>query len=246
MYYLLQLLFAVIAVYVALNFSGDVRLFIPLGCLMSMFIVGRFDRARYEKKEARKTFLKTEIERIARKDPDQVKERDFFTVNSLLWPKGELVLIDAVQSVLKDMGLRVAAGGKYKWVDRIAGIPNSDMIFGVEILMNDREIKKDHPKIERALQFEKEKKGNEKTVIIASMHIHEPLSERERLNKISIELHDFLSGFQITLMTAYTLYQLWQRSKAGEIEIPKVLLDLFSHPGGIFLPPESQEASTQA
>ena len=45
------------------------------------------------------------MERISKKDATAIKEQDFFTINSLLWPKGELVLMDAVHSVFK--GFRV-------------------------------------------------------------------------------------------------------------------------------------------
>ena len=234
MYYLLQILLAVFAVYGAFNFKGDARLYVALGCLITMFMIGRLDKERFEKKEARKKFLKSEMEKISRNDANVAKDQDLFIVNSLLWPKGELVLIDAVHFVLRDLGLRVSTGGKYGSVDRMASIPDSRMLFGVEILLSDEHVEKNHPKIDRALQFEKEKKDNEKTLIIASTHIHHPLSERERLNEISIGLNEFLTGCQITLMTAYTLYQLWQKSKAGETDVHEVFKSLHTHRGGIF------------
>ncbi len=234
MYYLLQLLLAVLAVYGAFNFKGDARLYVALACLISMFVMGRLDKERFEKKEARKKFLKSEMEKISRNEASAAKDQDLFVVNSLLWPKGELVLIDAVHFVLRDLGLRVSTGGKYGTVDRMASIPDSRMLFGVEILLSDEHVEKNHPKIDRALQFEKEKKENEKTLIIASTHIHHPLSERERLNEISIGLNEFLTGCQITLMTAYTLYQLWQKSKAGESDVHEVFERLHTHRGGIF------------
>jgi len=233
-YYLLQLLLSAIAIYGILNFKGDARLYVALACLISMFVIGRLDKERFEKKEARKIFLKSEMEKLSQNDATLAKEQDLFIVNSLLWPKGELVLTDAVHFVMRDLGLRVSTGGKYGSVDRMMAIPDSRMVFGVEILMSDEHVEKNHPKIDRALQFEKEKKENEKTVIIASTHIHHPLSERERLNEVSIGLNEFLAGCQVTLMTAYTLYQLWQRSKAGETDIREVFKTLYAHRGGIF------------
>ncbi len=104
MYYLLQLLLAVIAVYGAFNFKGDARLYVALACLIVMFVIGRLDKERFEKKEARKNFLKSEMEKISKNDSTAIKEQDFFIVNSLLWPKGELVLIDAVHFVLREIG----------------------------------------------------------------------------------------------------------------------------------------------
>ena len=234
MYYLLQILLAVLAVYGAFHFKGDARLYVALACLITMFMIGRLDKERFEKKEARKKFLKSEMEKISRNDANVAKDQDLFIVNSLLWPKGELVLIDAVHFVLRDLGLRVSTGGKYSTVDRMASIPDSRMLFGVEMLLSDEHVEKNHPKIDRALQFEKEKRDHEKTLIIASTHIHHPLSERERLNEISIGLNEFLTGCQITLMTAYTLYQLWQKSKAGETDVHEVFKRLYTHRGGIF------------
>ena len=155
MYYLLQLLLAVLAVYGALNFKGDARLYVALACLMSMFVIGRLDKERFEKKEARKNFLKSEMEKISKNEATAIQEQDFFIVNSLLWPKGELVLIDAVHFVLKDLGFRVSTGRKYNTVDRMMSIPDSRMLFGVEILMSDEHVEKNHPKIDRALRFEK-------------------------------------------------------------------------------------------
>ena len=240
MYYVLQLFIGALGFYGALRFEEDTRLYIPLGCLIAMFVIGRLDKQRFEEKEARKNYLISEMEKMAKKDPTAIKDQDFFVINSLLWPKGELILMDAVHSVLKDLGCRVAAGGRYDSVDRIIRIPDTQMCFGVEILMSEDDVAKDHPKIERALQFEREKKENEKTLIIASTHLHQPISERERLNEISQDLHQFLTGCQITLITSYSLYQLWQKSKGGEIDVLDILKKMYSHPGGIFFPGDTR------
>jgi hypothetical protein len=158
MYFLIQLLLAVIAIYGGLNFTGDMRLYVPLGCLIAMFIVGRLDTARVEKRETRKSFLKSQIEKIHKREASGTKEQDLFTMNSLLCPKGELVLIDAVHSIFKDFGFSVAVGGKYSSVDRIVRIPDTQFSFGLGILASEEELEKNHPKIKRALQFAKEKR----------------------------------------------------------------------------------------
>ena len=244
MYFLLQLLLAVIAMYGALNFTEDMRLYVPLGCLVSMFIVGRLDKKRFENKEARKTFLKSEMERIFKKETAAIEEQDSFTINSLLSPKGELVLTDAVHSIFKDLGFSVAAGGKYSSVDRIVRIPDTQLSFGLEILMSEEEVDKNHPKIKRALQFKKEKKQNEKTLIIASTHVHQPISERERLNEISTELQEFLAGYQMSLITTYSLNQLWEKAKGKEVDIFEIFRRVYSHPGGMFSSGEIYQSSS--
>jgi len=244
MHSLLQLLLAVIAVYSLLKFTGDLRLYIPLGCLISMFIIGRLEKERLENREARKRFLKSEIERISKGEPPTIKKQELFIIHSLLRPKGELILTDAVHSIFKDLGFKVATGGKYNLVDRIVRIPDTQLCFGLEILMSEEEVRKDHPKIKRALQFEQEKKENEKTLIIASTHVRQPISDRERLNEISTELHECLTGCRISLITAYSLYQLWQKAKGGEVNISEVFQRLYSHSGGMFSSEKNQESSS--
>jgi hypothetical protein len=243
-FFLIQLLLAVIAIYCGLNFTGDMRLYVPLGCLIAMFIVGRLDTARSEKREARKSFLKSEMEKIFKKEASAIKEQDLFTMNSLLCPKGELVLTDTVHSIFKDLGFSVAVGGKYTSVDRIVRIPDTQLSFGLEILASEEEVEKNHPKIKRALQFSKEKKRNEKTLIIASTHVHQPISERERLNEISAELREFLAGYQMSLMTTYSLYQLWEKAKGKEVDVFEIFRRVYSHPGGMFSSGEIYRSSS--
>ena len=233
---LMQLLIAVFAIYSALKFDGEIRLLIPLGCLISMFIVSRVDRQKSEKTTARKTFLKSELDRVLEKEDARFKEQDFFTIESLLWPKSELLLVDAVHSVFRELGFKVSTGIHYGSVDRIVRIPDTQKSFGVEILMSEREVVGTHPKINRALQFEKEKRENEKTLIIGSTHIHRPLSERDQVNNVSPELIDFFARHSIVFIPTYHLYQFWQRAKEGEVDIFGVFQRIYSHPGGIFSP----------
>ena len=231
---LLQLMIAVFAIYSALTFEEEVRLLVPLGCLIAMFMVGRVDRQRSEKTRARKTFLKWEIDRVREKEETKSKDQDFFTIESLLWPKSEILLVDAVHSVFRELGFKVSAGIHYGSVDRIVSIPDTQKSFGVEILMTEKEVGGSHPKINRALQFEKEKKESEKTLIIGSTHVHRPLSERDQVNNVSPELVDFFARHRIVFLPAYHLYQLWQKAKGGEVDIFGVFQKIHSHPGGIF------------
>jgi hypothetical protein len=232
----LQLLIAVFAIYSALSFEEETRLLIPLGCLVAMFIVSRVDRQSSEKTTARKTYLKSEINRVREKEDSKLKEQDFFTIESLLWPKSEILLIDAVQSMLRELGFKVSTGIQYGSVDRIVKIPETQKAFGVEILMSEKEVAGSHPKINRALQFEKQKEENEKTLIIGSTHIRRPLSERDQVNNVSPEVVDFLARHSIVFIPAFHLYQLWQKSKGGDVDIFGVFQKIHSHPGGVFPP----------
>ena len=231
---LFQLLLAVIAIYSALHYEDAARLLIPLGCLILMLVVIRIDKRLVEKERARKNFLKTEIDKVLKKESPTVIEHDFFTIESLVWPKNELLLIDTVHSIFKDLGFKISTGINYHSVDRIVRIPDTDKVFGVEIMMSMGEVEQNHPKLSRALQFEKEKRENEKTLIIASTHTHLPLSERDKVSEVSKELVDFMLRHSMSFITAHHLYALWQKAKSVEIEIFGVFEEIYAHRGGVF------------
>ena len=106
------------------------------------------------------------------------------------------------------------------------------MAFGIEIIMSEGEVEQNHPKLSRALQFEKEKREDEKTLIIASTHIHLPLSERDKVHHVSKELAHFLVRHNMSFITAHHLYELWQKAKGGEIDIFGLFERVYSPEGG--------------
>jgi hypothetical protein len=229
----LQLVLTVIAIYVAITHEEETRLIIPLACLILMFIIGRLDRSTSEKEKARKDFLKSEIDKFSQKDSMTIKEQDFFTIETLLWPKNELLLLDTIHAIFKDLGFIITPGIQYHSVDRIIRVPNTHKSFGLQVIMYEGEANRVHPKINRLLQFEKEKKENEKPIIVASTHIRLPLTDREKAAHISKELTDFLVQHNVSFITAHHLYGLWQKAKRGEIDIFAFFQKIYSHRGDI-------------
>jgi hypothetical protein len=229
---LLQLLLAVFAIYSALKFSEELKLFVPLGCLFAMLLVSRIENRKSDKDTARKSFLQFEMDKAKKKDSTAIKDQDFSVIDSLLWPKSELLLIDTVHSIFKDLGFKVSTGVKYQSVDRILKIPETHTAFGVQILMSEGEVEGNHPKISRALQFDKEKRENEKSLIIAATHIRLPLSEMGQATHLSKELSHFLSRHNMSLITTHHLYELWQKAKRGEIDILGFFEQVYSHSNG--------------
>ena len=231
---LIQLSLAVFAIYSALKFSEELKLVIPLVCLIGMLVVSRVDKRKSENETARKVFLQSEIDKVSKKDSTAIKEQDFFAIDSLVWPKNELLLIDTVHSIFKDLGFRISTGVSYHSVDRIVRIPETPIAFGLQILMSEGEVEGNHPKIGRALQFEKEKGKKEKSLIVASTHIHLPLSERPNVNHVSKEVGSFLMRHNMSFITTHHLYELWQKAKKGEINIFDFFEKIYSHSGGAF------------
>jgi hypothetical protein len=220
---LLQLLLAVFSIYSALRFPEEVKFYIVLVCLMVMLLISWADKGK------KKAMLQKNLEPGI--EPAVVKEQ---AAEALLSPKNELILIDAVHLVLKDLGLKVSTGVDYHSVDRIVEIPETQRAFGVEVMVSDKAAEQNHPKFSRALEFEKEKKKKEKTLIIAGTHTRLPVSERRKVGDTSKELDDFLIRHNMSLITTYRLYELWQKAKKGQNLIVEIFQELYSHPGGVF------------
>jgi hypothetical protein len=231
---LLQLILTFFAIYSAITYEEEMRLIIPLVCLVAMFIVGRIDRNSVEKTKARKDFLRSEIDKISQKDSTTIKEQDFFTIETLLWPKSELLLLDAIHAIFKDLGFLITPGIEYPSVDRIIKIPNTQKSFGLHVMMFEGEADRTHPKITRLLQFEKEKKEGEKSIIVASTQVRLPLADREKANHISKELTDFLVRYNVSFITAHHLYGLWQKAKRGEIDLFAFFQKVYSQRGDLY------------
>lgn len=231
---LLQLFLAIFAIFGALTYEEETRLIIPLVCLVFMFIVGRVEKGRVEKERLRRDFLRSEIDKISQKDSTTIKDQDFFTIETLLWPKNEILLLDTVHAIFKDLGFQISPGIHYQSVDRLLKIPMTQKSFGMQVMMYEGEADRNHPKLNRIFQFEKEKKENEKSLIIASTHIHLPLSERAGKSHISKELIDLLVRYNISFITTHHLYGLWQRAKKGEIDIFEFFQKIYYQRGEIY------------
>lgn len=226
-----QLFLAVFAIYGAISYEEGARLLVPLACLVVMLGIGRVDKKGAEKENARKSYLKSEIDKISRKELTAFREQEYFTIETLLWPKSEMLLIDAVHFIFKDLGFKISTGINYQWVDRIVRVPNIEKAFGVQVMMSDGEADNHHPKINRALLFEKEKREKEKTLIVASTFIRTPLAERGQVSHISKGLTDLLVERNMSFITAHHLYELWHKAKNGEIDILGFFQNLYSQQG---------------
>ena len=224
---LFQLLLAVFGIYAALKYSEMAQLYVPLTCLLAMFFVGKLE-GRLKRKEGEEEFPEKEHD-------GSEKERDEFdTVKYILWGKNELMLVDAVHSVLKDLGLQVTKTPKYQTIDRIVKVPGSHMTFGMQVIGSDLEVRGDNSKFNQALQFEREKENGEKTIIIANVHHNISLAEREKLEDFSKEALIRMEPTKVVGLNTLTLYKVWALCRYKGKDVKGILKLLFDHPGGLF------------
>ena len=125
---LFQLFLAVFAVYAVLKYSGNQRLYVPLTCLFTMFLVGKVETAVTEKDK------KDEKQR-AKAGKGAEEERTFKPVDCLLKSKNVLLLTDAIHYLLNDLGLKVSRSPDQSVIDRlIRASDNSQVTFGLKVM----------------------------------------------------------------------------------------------------------------
>ncbi len=224
---LFQLLLATFGIYGALKYSDMAKLFVPLGCLVAMFFVGKLE-GRLKRKDSG--------EESTHKEHDESGEKrdELDTVKYILWGKNELMLVDAVHSVLRDLGLQVTKTSEYPTIDRIVKIPGTRMTFGMQVIASEREVKGDNSKFNQALEFERERKRAEKTVIIANAHHAISLTERAKRQDFSQEAIMRLEPTNVVGLNTFTLYKVWALCKYKGKDVKEILKLLFNHPGGMF------------
>ena len=224
---LFQLLLATFGIYAALKFSDMAKLCVPLVCLLGMFFVGKLE-GKLKAREGEEESAEKEQE------TSENKKDGFDTVKYILWGKNELMLVDAVHSVLRDLGLQVTKTSKYPIIDRIIKIPGSHMTFGMQVIGSEREVGGDNSKFNQALQFEREKQNGEKTLIIANAHHGISLAERERRADFSKDALMRMEPTKVVSLNTFTLYKVWALCKYKGKNVKDILKLLFNHPRGLF------------
>ena len=225
---LFQLLLAVFGFYAAFKYSSIAKLYIPLVCLTAMFLVAKL--------ESRLNGSEGEEQQPGEGEPDgSGKTGDQFdTVKYILWGKNELMLVDAVHSVLRDLGLQVTKASEYPSIDRIVKVPGSRMSFGMQVIGSKVEVRGDNSKFNQALQFEREKENGGKTIIIANTHHSVSLAEREKLEDFSRDALMRMEPIKVIGLNTFTLYKIWALCKYKGKDVKEILQLLFNHPGGLF------------
>lgn len=224
---LFQLLLAVFGVYGALKYSGMAKLYVPLASLLAMFFITKVEQRL-------KTGEAEEESPGAQSSGSDTKGDQFETVKYILWGKNELMLVDAVHSVLRDLGLQVTKTPKYPTIDRIIKVPGSHMSFGMQVIGSAFEVAADNSKLNQALEFEREKQNGEKTIVIANTHHDISLAEREKLEDFSREALMRMEPTRVVGLNTFTLYKIWALCKYKGKDVKQILKLLFNHPGGLF------------
>ncbi|MEJ2431589.1 MAG: hypothetical protein P8075_22150, partial [Deltaproteobacteria bacterium] len=186
-----------------LKYSGNQRLYVPLTCLLTMFLVGKVETAVTEKDKKDK---KKRV-RAGRKAAEQ---RTFKPVDCLLKSKNVLLLTDAIHYLLNDLGLKVSRSPDQSVIDRlIRASDNSQVTLGLKVLSDVGELSESWDSWGEISQFDTGKGGEKRLLLIGSNSIHDEGDGKPQFSDFSANVQSLLSSKSIVAMTTLTFYKIY-------------------------------------
>jgi len=125
----------------------------------------------------------------------------------LLYGTGD-ALETAVIHTLKFLGLEAEKIEKGFTADIRAQTHDGAKKFGLEVTGISGQVKKDSPKLNQLMEFERIKEHDEKTVLVANTHNKRPITERKSLEDFTPQVLSFLSVHPILIVTGWDLYRM--------------------------------------
>ncbi|MFP3870616.1 MAG: hypothetical protein ACLFVT_07035 [Syntrophobacteria bacterium] len=224
---LFQLLLAVFAFYAVLEYSGNLRLLLPLFCLIGMFICGKIEGTI------------TEGARNKQHEDQQRQEEEsaaapFKPLDCLLKSKNVLLLTDAIHHLLQNLDLKVSRSPDHQAVDRLISTPGSEMTLGLKIVGDVAELNENWDKWDELANFDLGKGGKRRLVVIASNALQDGGEGERRFSDFSMDSQNLLCSKHIVGMTTLTLYKICVLCEKKKVDFQLILKIIRNHSGGVF------------
>ncbi|MDY6988963.1 MAG: hypothetical protein SWQ30_13005 [Thermodesulfobacteriota bacterium] len=224
---LFQLFLLVYALYAVVKYSGHERFLVSLACLVTAFVVGKVETRLKAQDENRQPAGH------APRRP-QVAKTTSQALDWLLRSKNVLLLTDAVQCLLQDLGLVVSPSPASPSVDRIVSIPGMEVKWGLIILGDVEDLREDWAEWEGIAAFDKGKQGKQRPLIICSNSVKTTPAGQQKYTTFSGPTKRLLSTKGVVAMTTLTLCKIYLLCKKKGVDIKTIFQPIQTHGGGVF------------
>jgi hypothetical protein len=223
---LFQLFLLVFALYALLTFSGNQRYLVSLACLVSMLIVGKIE-VGVKERSAHKEQIDEEGEKDATKF---IKE----SLDCLIKSKNVFLITDAVQHLLKDLGLSVSLSPEFPAIDRLAKLPGSEVTLGLKVIGDVAEVSEDWDQWKELSDFDLGEAGKRRLLIIGSNCVKGTEESELKYRNYPAEARNSLSDRHVVGITTLTLYKIYLLCKKKKLDIQRIFSPIQQYPGGVF------------
>jgi len=163
----------------------------------------------------------------------EANRRHFQTVEYCLWGTGD-DLVDSVQYVLTELGLKAVKTKPGTTVDIVLDYLPKDVELGIEVTGIADKIDKSSKKITQALAYVQECEKNCKAVILANTHKDAPMAERTELQHFTDPAERLIGGMGVVALTTVDLCRIWEDVTYGDANIDSIMADICDHEGGVY------------
>ncbi len=225
---LFELGLLIFAFYSLLNYSGNQRLLVSFACLVGVLLVGKLETSSAEQSDEEKAI--DQADDLGEKDDeDKIAQ----ALDCLLKRKNVLLLTDAINYLMQDLGLTVSPSIDQPDIDRLVKIPGMHVTFGLKIVSDVGELDQNWDKLEKLVSFDMGKGGKQRLLIIGSNYEKEARDNDQQYTNFSANTKELLSASKVIAMTTLTLHKIYLVCKQKKPALEKIFHSIQQHPGGV-------------
>jgi len=225
---LFQLLIVVFGLYAALKYAGPAKNIVALSSIIVVILLDRmesfFDRANAD-------LLAREKARQPAADQKGQAEKN---LEILRHGKNNLMVADAVQALLRDLGLAVTPCGEYPMLDRIVKVEEQTMHMAMKVVGDLDDLTREWEHLDPADGFIKGEGGQLRLLLIVNAAATHSQSGDQEFDKIPNQTGKFLAARHTVAITTQTVAQIYRLCKEMHQNPKRVFGRIYHHPGGLF------------
>jgi hypothetical protein len=225
---LFELVLIIFAFYSLLNYSGNQRLLISFVCLVGVFLVDRLEIGSEEQSDE-----EGETDQVHGLGETDDEEKIAQALDCLLKRKNVLLLTDAINYLMQDLGLTVSPSPDRPDIDRLVKLPGKEVTFGLKIVGDIGDLDQNWDMLEELVSFDMGRGGKQRLLIIGSNYEKEARDKDKAYKNFSANTKELLSAREVIAMTTLTLHKIYLACKLKKPALEKIFQSIQQHPGGV-------------
>lgn len=224
---LFQLLIIVCGFYAAMTYTGNAKYILSISAIIVVGIIDRVDSFFYHKR-VKKTHIINEKQVSANKtDPSKQ------SLKILLQSKNEHMLVDALQILLRDIGLTVVPWLEHSLIDRIIHI-NEQIKIAMLVSSDLNSLTKDLDSIENINGYIHDKKRKLRLLLVVKLDNESSDTTGFELERLPAYTAKYLAAHNIVAVTTKTMGEIFELSKKGQLDPSLVFGKIYQSKSGLF------------
>ena len=224
---LFQLLIVVFGFYAAMKFSGNAKSIVSLSAIVVVIILDRMES--FLDITNSKLLAAKQGKQGAEKKTDQSEKNLKVLLNS----KNHPMLVDAVQALLRDIGLTVGPCRDHSFVDRVIKIEDQGMLIGVKVVNDLATLVADWENLGMAEGFIDGEDGRMRLLLVhpAGEQSQNPDQQSE---KVPAHILKFITERHTIAVTTKTMARIYHLCKDMNQDSKRIFGRIYHHPGGFY------------